>query len=166
MWTLFVASERSLDKSHALPGLPGWLSSKEYTCNAGDIRRPGFSPQVGEDPLEEEMETRSSTHVWESPWAEEPGALEFMGSQRVRRGWATERACSQFLICTFDTLIPIAPHVGGKQNWNTAHENSWPELALWAFDLCNTLDLVLRMATHKCLVLSLGTRTHKSCSWS
>ena len=62
------------------------------------------------------METHSSAHVWESPWAEEPGGLESMGSQRVRRGWATEHACSQFLICTFDTVIPTAPHVGGKQN--------------------------------------------------
>ena len=38
----------------------------------------------GEDPLEEEMATYSSIHAWEIPWTEEPGGLQFMGSQRVR----------------------------------------------------------------------------------
>ena len=55
-------------------GLPQWLSSKEYTCNTGDT---GLI-MGGEDPLEKEMETYSSIHVWEylgqrslvgySPW--------------------------------------------------------------------------------------------------
>ena len=38
-----------------------------------------------EDPLEKEMETYSSLLAWEIPWTEEPGGLQFMGSQRV--GW-------------------------------------------------------------------------------
>ena len=37
----------------------------------------------GEDPLEKEMATHSSTLAWKIPW-EEPGRLQFMGSQRVR----------------------------------------------------------------------------------
>ena len=37
----------------------------------------------GEDPLEKEMATHSSTLAWEIPWAEEPGGLQFIGSQRV-----------------------------------------------------------------------------------
>ena len=36
-----------------------------------------------EDPLEEEMATRSSTLAWKIPWTEEPGRLQSMGSQRV-----------------------------------------------------------------------------------
>ena len=36
-----------------------------------------------EDPLEKEMATRSSILAWEMPWTEEPGGLQFMGSQRV-----------------------------------------------------------------------------------
>ena len=36
-----------------------------------------------EDPLEKEMATRSSTLAWKIPWAEEPGRLQSMGSQRV-----------------------------------------------------------------------------------
>ena len=36
-----------------------------------------------EDPLEKEMATHSSILAWEIPWAEEPGGLQSMGSQRV-----------------------------------------------------------------------------------
>ena len=43
--------------------------------------------QVGslgqEDPLEEEMATRSSVLAWEILWTEAPGGLQSMGSQRV-----------------------------------------------------------------------------------
>ena len=36
-----------------------------------------------EETLEEEMATHSSTLAWESPWTEESGGLQSMGSQRV-----------------------------------------------------------------------------------
>ena len=36
-----------------------------------------------EDPLEEEMATHSRILAWETPWTEEPGGLQSMGSQRV-----------------------------------------------------------------------------------
>ena len=42
------------------------------------------TPSLGqEDPLEKEMATHSSILAWETPWAEEPGRLQSMGSQRV-----------------------------------------------------------------------------------
>ena len=36
-----------------------------------------------EDPLEKEMAIHSRTIAWKIPWTEEPGRLQFMGSQRV-----------------------------------------------------------------------------------
>ena len=36
-----------------------------------------------EDPPEKEMVTHPSISVWRIPWTEEPGRLQFMGSQRV-----------------------------------------------------------------------------------
>ena len=36
-----------------------------------------------EDPLEKGMATHSSILAWRSPWTEEPGRLQFMGSQRI-----------------------------------------------------------------------------------
>ena len=37
-----------------------------------------------EDPLENGMATHSSILAWRIPWADEPGGLQSMGSQRVR----------------------------------------------------------------------------------
>ena len=40
-------------------------------------------PSLGwEDPLEKGMATHSSILVWRIPWIEEPGGLQFMGSQK------------------------------------------------------------------------------------
>ena len=35
--------------------------------------------------LEKEMATHSSTLAWKTPWTEEPGRLQLMGSQRVEQ---------------------------------------------------------------------------------
>ena len=35
----------------------------------------------GEDPLEKEMATHSTTLAWKIPWVEEPGRLQSMGLQ-------------------------------------------------------------------------------------
>ena len=56
-----------------------WLSGKEL---AWQFRRQGFWYLGREDPLEKEMVTHSSTLAWEIPWTEEPGKLQFMGSQK------------------------------------------------------------------------------------
>ena len=37
-----------------------------------------------EDPVEEGTTTHSSILAWRIPWTEEPGGLQFMGSQGVR----------------------------------------------------------------------------------
>ena len=37
-----------------------------------------------EDPPEKRMATHSSILAWRIPWTEEPGGLQFIGSQRVR----------------------------------------------------------------------------------
>ena len=43
----------------------------------------------GEDPLEKEMATHSSTLAWKTQWMEKPGGLQSMGSQRVGHNGAT-----------------------------------------------------------------------------
>ena len=68
-----------------LLGFSDGSDSKESACNAGDSSSlPGQ-----EDPLEEGMATHSSILAWRIPWTEEPGGLQFMGSQRVRHDWMT-----------------------------------------------------------------------------
>ena len=44
-----------------------------------------------EDSPEKEMATHSNIFAWEIPWTEEPGRLQFIGLQRVRRSLATEK---------------------------------------------------------------------------
>ena len=43
------------------------------------------------DPLEKEMATHSSILAWEIPWTEEPGGLQYMGSQRDGHDLATKQ---------------------------------------------------------------------------
>ena len=47
-----------------------------------------------EDPLEKETETHSSVLAWKIPWTEEPGRLQYKGSQKVRHDWATKHTFS------------------------------------------------------------------------
>ena len=44
-----------------------------------------------EDSLEAGMATYSTILAWRIPWTEEPGGLQSMGSQRVRRELVTKR---------------------------------------------------------------------------
>ena len=46
---------------------------------------------------EKAMATHSSTLAWKIPWAEEPGRLQSMGSQRVRHDWATSLLLFTFM---------------------------------------------------------------------
>ena len=43
-----------------------------------------------EDPLEKELAPHSSILAWTIPWTEEPGGLQCMGVQRVRRVLGTK----------------------------------------------------------------------------
>ena len=56
---------------------------KNPPANAEDTRETDSTPGQ-ENPLEK-MATHSSILVWKVPWTEEPGGLQSMGSERVRR---------------------------------------------------------------------------------
>ena len=58
---------------------PDVFSSKESTCNAGDV---GFIPGSGRS-SEEEMAMHSGILAWEIPWAEKPGELQSTGWQEL-----------------------------------------------------------------------------------
>ena len=49
----------------------------------------------GEDPLEKEMASHSSTLAWKIPWTEEPCGLQSMRSQRVGHNRATSHTHTQ-----------------------------------------------------------------------
>ena len=55
------------------------------------MQEPWVWSLAWEDPLEMEMATHSNILTWKTPWAEEPGGLQSMGSQGVRHDLATEQ---------------------------------------------------------------------------
>ena len=85
-----------------------------------------------EDPLEEEMATRSSILAWEIPRTEEPGGLQSMGLQRVRhrlfgyaRSWFQHAASSSLKVksesrsAVSNSLRPQGLH----SSWNSPGQN-------------------------------------------
>ena len=64
-------------------------------------QRPGFSPWVGNDPLEKGMATYSSILARRIPWTEEPGGLQSMEPQRVNM---TERLTPLFFFMKVGSL--------------------------------------------------------------
>ena len=70
-------------------GFPGGTSDKEPTCQCRRHKRHRSGTSLGgEDPLEEGMATHSNILAWRIPWTEEPGGLQFIGSQRVGHSWS------------------------------------------------------------------------------
>ena len=64
------------------------LSSKESTCQC---RRCEFNPWVRKIPWRRKWKTHSSILVWEIPWTEEHGGLQFKESHRVWHDLATKQ---------------------------------------------------------------------------
>ena len=62
------------------PGFPGGSAVKNLPAKQ-EMQVGSLS---GKDPLEKEMATYSSILAWETPWTEEPGGLQSMGSQKSR----------------------------------------------------------------------------------
>ena len=62
-------------------GFPSGAQGKESACQ---IQETQEIQVLSLDSLEKQMVTHSSILAWKIPWAEEPGGLQSMGSQRVR----------------------------------------------------------------------------------
>ena len=73
------------------------LVVKNLPASVGDIRDIGSIPVS----LEEGMVSHSSVLAWRTPWTEEPGGLQSLGSQRVGQDSATNTFHFKF------NLLPI-----------------------------------------------------------
>ena len=74
------------DQLYLALGLPRW---QRICLPIQEMQETQVQFLHWEDPQEEEMETHSSILAWEIPWTEEPGGLQFTGSERVRHSWAS-----------------------------------------------------------------------------
>ena len=86
-------------------GLPWWLSGKESVCSARRGKRQGFDPWVGKIPWRKEW-IPTPEFSWRIPWAEEPGGLQSLASQRVGQDWTH----MHLLIC----WTPMVSVIGRK----------------------------------------------------
>ena len=66
-------------------GFSGGSDGKESTCNAGDL---GSIPELKKIPWRRAWQPTPAFLPGESPWTEEPGGLQSMGSQRVGHDWS------------------------------------------------------------------------------
>ena len=70
------------------PGMDPW--SENYSLGGSMVKNPPAIQEtrvrlLGQQDLpEKDMATRSNILTWRIPWTEEPGRLQYMGSQRVR----------------------------------------------------------------------------------
>ena len=58
-------------------------NGKELTCQCRRCKRYRFNPLGREDSLQWEIAIHSGILTWKIPWAEKPGRLQPVGSQRV-----------------------------------------------------------------------------------
>ena len=97
-WTPLARGRESGLKSHRIHRQPfksylsraslSWASLVAQTVQCLPAMQETWVWSLGwEDPLEKEMTTHSSTLAWKIPRTEEPGRLQYMGSQRVRHDW-------------------------------------------------------------------------------
>ena len=74
-------------------GFPGGARGNEPTCRCRRRKEALIQSLGREEPLEEGMATHSTLLAWKIPWTEEPGALQSIGSRRVKHDWS-DLACT------------------------------------------------------------------------
>ena len=80
------------------------LVAKNPPASAGDKREVGLIPGSGRFPGGGHGNPLQYSCLEKSPWTEEPGGPQSMGSQRVRHDWATSLRFA-FAIVTYKVLI-------------------------------------------------------------
>ena len=116
------------------------------------------TPETGvrlgwEDPLEEEMSTRSSILVWRIPWKEETGGLQSIGLRRVRHAWTTKHRH----LLENNPLIPVTFF-----HWATLYLSFWPVFNISPLESCSltplfALDFVLCAQMKFCATVNFKT---------
>ena len=66
-----------------IKGFPGGTSGTELACQCRTYKRGGFDPWIGATPWRRVWECTPVFLPGESPWTEESGGLQSMGSQKV-----------------------------------------------------------------------------------
>ena len=92
--------------THTL-GFPGGAAGKEPACQCRRHRRHGFNPLDRKTPWRRKwqptiLDWKPSILHWKIPWTEEPGGLQFMGSQRVEHSRAAQHEHTHYINNSFE----------------------------------------------------------------
>ena len=96
-----LCEERSFSGFRHRRGFSSGLDGKASACHVGD---PGSIPRLGRSP-EEGNGSPLQCFAWKTPWTEEPGGLQSMGSQSQTR-------LSDFPPKMWEDLLEAAVHLG------------------------------------------------------
>ena len=80
---LILKMKSKLCKTVFIIEICGSKETEESVKNPPAMQETRIQSLGQEDPLEKGMATHSSILAWRIPWTEEPGKLQFIGSQRV-----------------------------------------------------------------------------------
>ena len=86
-----------------------------------------FDPWVGKIPWRKAWQPTPVFLPRESPWTEESGGLQSMGSQRVEHNWATKTSTSQMPLGAESSFqsTPWPQIMAGYPLWSVPHWEGW-----------------------------------------
>ena len=114
--------------------------------------------------LEKEMATHSSILAWRIPWTEEPGRLQFMGSQRVGHDWATSLLpFTSFLCCGTEHCMVILCHPWQRHEEGYELRVGEKEVSFSADAQGDPKEAVSGIKTHSTLVRPTGLIPNPVC---
>ena len=97
----FLGWEDPLEKGKAIDSsILGFLQWLRWEKIHLQCRRPGFNPWLGKIPWRRAWQPTPVFLPGQSPWTEEPGGLQSMGSQRVGHNWETKQKHQNTLMDT------------------------------------------------------------------
>ena len=89
-----------------------WLSGQRiYPLAMQEIQ---VQSRGEEDSLEEGMATHSSTLAWRTPWAEEPGRVQSMRSQKNSKDKAMYKPTPSLTVSPDSSVFPLRKKISGQ----------------------------------------------------
>ena len=124
-WSLVLCDYLDLKQVAALwlgRDLPGVSDGKELPA----VWKTWVWSLGWEGLLEKGTATLSSILAWKSPWTEEPGLLQSVGSQRIRHDWVTDTHILAWWDVPHSSLsAPLHPHPRNN-NWASTYGQKCP----------------------------------------
>ena len=136
---------------------PGGSDGKKICLQCG---RPGFDPWVGKKPWRRAWQPTPVFLPGESPWTEEPGRLQSMGSQRVRHDWVTKHTHTH----THTHILQLNKKKNQLQNW----QKIWADTLIKARLPTKLMKRCLTLSVIREMPIKITVKYHTACSfeWS